>query len=249
MSHDTLVRTTTGLVFHGGEGDHTFTIERDALKGIDAGGVGVRRNAIPRPTGDGDFPTRGYRTGRQVSWAGLVNTSSPDDQQHALLRLRSWGADGELARLMFDTPIATLWADFYLVESPDVEILVFGQTARYMVRAYAPYPALYGTTKTYSTAEQLHHYGNRKAWPLVTVTGAGTGYSLTSQGRTFQVTTALPAGATDVVDMSTGGVKRNGATLIGGVGAARVWGVDPGRSVSWQCAGANATAAVTDTYI
>lgn len=236
-----------GLIFEGGAGKATFSIEPDALKGVLKGGVGVRREQVPRPTAHGDYALRGYRTGRRISWSGLVETKSAAEHDHALLQLTGWGADGNLVRVQFDTAYGVLFTDVYL-DDLDVQRLIYGRVSRYMLSVYAPDPVLLGETRTFIPGD-AYHYGNFESWPTVTVTGTGAAYTVSSQGRSFQVTTALPNGQKDVIDMRSGRVRRNGNLLVGGVGAARVWSVPAGSPVTWSITGASATLAVTDSFI
>lgn len=242
-----------GLHFQGGEEPATYTIERGGITGLLAGGSGFRRQETSRPSAHGDFDSRSYRTGRRISWGGLVLTDSGAEQEHAIRRLEAVASSGNLSQITFESGSNPLWGMFGSDSEIDVRVETYGAVARYKLGVYAPDPLMFGEVRSYAAGVPAVHYGNFPALPELTVTGPHpAGYTVSAGSSQFTVTTPLASGSTDVIDMSTGWVRRNGVLLVGGVSVADTWTVPPGLpGVVHSLTGGSGslTVRVTDTFI
>lgn len=242
-----------GLRFEGGSGSATYTIEKDGIRGLLAGGTGFRRQESSRPSADGDFDSKSYRTGRRISWGGDIFTESAPEQEHAIRRLEGLAASGDLSQITFDSGGNPMWGLFGSDSEIDVSIEVYGSLARYKLGVYAPDPLMFGEVRSYAAGVPAVHYGNFPALPELTVTGPHpAGYTVSAGSSQFTVTNPLGSGSTDVIDMSTGWVRRNGVLLVGGVSVADTWTVPPGLpGVVHSLTGGSGslTVRVTDTFI
>jgi hypothetical protein len=112
---------------------------------------------------------------------------------------------------------------------------------------------MYGEVSTFASGATAVQYGNFPALPELVVAGPHpAGYTVTAGSNQFTVTAALPAGSTDVIDMSTGWVRRNGVLLVGGISRADTWEIPPGLpGMLHTITGGTGplTVRVTDTFI
>lgn len=224
-----------GLTFRGDEGPTTFTVARDSLQGwIGKGGVGVRRRSVDRPLAHGSSRVRGYRTGRLVTWSGLIITDSPAQQDKAMLNLASILAEGTFGTLAVASAIGTHTTEVQLDDDPQVNRLVYGETAKYSVSFWAPLPEVYGQGEEFRPGD-VENRGNFRAVAIAHVTGpVAAPYTLDVDGRQFIVTQPLIAGQKHVVDTATGRVRRNGVLQTGVVSRAQSLLVPPGHPVTFS---------------
>lgn len=224
----------------------TFLITPNGVKWF--GGLTVRREEVGRSNAAGAFDLPGFMPQRVIPVSGELLASSPEYLERMKLQLLGIGDDGVSHRGVYTDAGVTTWRDMSVAVQAS-----FGPgdetSCPFEMSFWAADPFAYGETRTFASSEQAYHYGSTVSWPTVTVTGAGSGYTVSSQGRSFQVTTALPSGQKDVIDMATGRVMRQGSLLVGGVGSARVWSIPKGAPTTWSVTGATATLAVTDTFI
>lgn len=228
-----------------------YTIGRDGLTGWwgrpDGEGGGT-----PRPGRHGEFDEDLYLAGRIITLRGLVK-AHPDSRQAALDRLSALGADGERLQIVVDEDGVEAWA-WCRVRSCPIGRATAGHHPEFTLTARAADPRKYGAVhESVSTGGPAvaSHDGNFAAHQRITVTGSMPGYSLTSGGRAFIVPGPLGAGQSDVVDMRTGIVKRNGVVVVGVT--PRTWDVPAGVEVTWALAPAGGTGTATsstpDTYV
>lgn len=78
-------------------------------------------------------------------------------------------AGGETARLTVESATGSLWADVQRVDEPDVQILVYGRTAAYQARFFAPDPRRYADGEWQQTGPAVAATGLvwPAVWPLV----------------------------------------------------------------------------------
>ena len=235
-----------GLKFHGGMGRARFTVEHGGLDGWFES-PGIRREDKAREGGHGSFVARTFKTGRVVSWRGLVHSTSPAAQRRDLEQLAGMAHTEGVRRLTVQHDAEATWADAQLNSAPDVQILSYGRLARYEVELWCPAPWRFGETRSFPVGSAAFHYGNVDAWPVVVVPSAPAAYSLSAGGRVFQVDGA-PAGGTHRVDMVTGRLTRNNIPVLGGVTRADVWPVGRGVRLSWS-GPAGSRVEVADTFM
>lgn len=246
-----------GLLFEGGPGEATYTIERDGVSGLLAGGAGFRRQKFERPNAHGDFAGAVFRTGRLMSWRGEVLTSTPGEQEHAIRALEAIASTGQLQTAVFRGADDVVWSMLGVDREIDIEITMYGEAARYAIQGYAPDPRLYGETNMFLDGEPMYHYGNFPAIPILSVTATATmtgGYTVFGpDNKRFVVTQTLPAGSTHQIDMSNGWLTLNGTQQIGAVGYADLWTIPPGKTITHGFVPASGSGVLTgtapDTYI
>lgn len=241
----------SGLQFEGGLGRATYTIGRDGIRGLLAGGAGFRRQDNARPSNHGDFSAPSYRTGRRVSWEGDILTDSPSEQEHAIRRLEGAAADGSLSRVTFASDQGSLWGMFGADSEVDTNIEVYGSVARYRLEMYAPNPRLFGEVRDYGAGVPAVNYGNFEALPRLMVGAGSGGYTVTGpSGRTIVAVT--PPTAAHYIDFMAGGMFTGaGVRIAGAMTTFRDWVIPPGMpSVSVSITGARSISQrVTDTFI
>lgn len=242
-----------GLTFVGDGRRAAYTIASDGLTGWLAGGVSMRRDVADRPTSHGQFGAPGYLSGRMISLTGMVNAESAFDFERRLSALSALLADGGEGQMVVqgaETTRATVarW------DEPEIRVLVYGRIAEYKLRLWSHDPRRYGETVTFSSGPVFQR-GNFAASPVLTVTGnMPAGYSINGpDGRVFTVTAGLSAGSTDVIDMRTGWVKRNGTDLDAATSRADTWTIAPGKQVTHTLVPVSGSGQlvtkITDTYV
>ena len=211
------------------------------------GGLTVRRNEIVRPLSHGAFPAPSYLPQKVIPVSGELLAPSAEVLEQMKRKLTGLCVSG-VERAVCDDERGSTWRDVGLAVQAS-----FGNgdetSCPFEISFWAADPRAYGEAREYVAGETAYHYGNYAADPVVTVTGAGTAYTLSSGGRVFSVSSALPSGSTDVVDMRSGRVLRNGSLLIGGVASAATWSVPAGAPTSWSVSGASARLTVLDTFV
>lgn len=239
--------TLDGVRFRGDASKAMFTVENGALKGWFES-PGVRRQDAPRPLGDGSFTAPTYRAGRSIAWSGLIHTTSPGEQRHALEQLAGLCEGRGLSRLSVQHESHATWADVQLAQAPEATVLVYGKLARYDVELWAPDARRYGELRSFTNGSNVYHRGNAPAFPVVRIGTGAASYDITWQGRTFRVSGA-PSGGVHRVDMRTGRLTRNGTPVLGAVVRAETSPLPPGARWSYAVsAGSGVTVEVHDTF-
>ena len=240
-----------GLRFDGTDTiEPELSIDRDGLTGWLKGGVGTRYESVPRANADGDHDLPVYRTGRRVTLTGLIRTEDPDDQSRLMRSLTGLMDLRTSAQFAVVTEFDTTWADVK-VDNVEVNVLAYGQTARYRLELWADDPRIFGETRVFSSGQDASHRGNASAVPELEVTGVYTsGYTVSVPGKSFVVTQALAAGQTHRIDLKTGWLYRNGVLQSGAVGQADTWVVPKGTPVKHTLSGSGVLkVSVVDTFI
>lgn len=238
-----------GVEFIGDLKDGRFTLAE--FEGL-YDGTSPRGERTERPTGDGEFDSTMYLTGRSGAITGLLNATSPFDYEKALR---------ELASLPFRTPMpltahteeGALWINARRSDAPSIQHLVYGRTARFQIPWFAPDPRWYGEVQAFSgNTVSVSHKGTFECFPIVEVTGTRpAGYTVSSQGRSYVVTRSVSPSEPHRIDMRTGWLSVNGVVQGTGVAAADVFSIPPDRVVQVQASGGSGsmTVKVTDTFV
>ena len=210
-----------GVKFLGDEGRTRFSIEPESFEGWLTGGVGVRRDKPDRPDTHGAFLMPGYRTGRTISWSGLIHARSDSDYEHAIEELSGLLNEGQAGRLQVQNAAGNRWAEVVLDDGGlDISPLRYGAYARYRIQMWASDPRIYGEQRSFSgSSVQAFHYGNASAPPVVTIRGASAGgYTLTGpNGGRVVVTKPLVSGTPHVIDFRSATPRRGGLAGVGGL--------------------------------
>lgn len=131
--------TWNGLTFVGGGGAATYTLE--TLTGW-WGGVEMRHDSIPRPSGPGEFDAPAFLSGRVITLTGLILADDdPEAFEDAMTALEDAGADGsksEFAVAKAGGGRATAQARRH--GAVDIADIVYGRHARYQLQLWAPDP-------------------------------------------------------------------------------------------------------------
>lgn len=238
-----------GLLFDGGSGKATYTIESDSVRGWLLDGVDMRLDQLERPAEHGAFSLPGYLTGRSISWGGLILTDGPQQQEHAMRALSGLLADGLTDRLTVENA-SSQWVDVRRAGEFDMRMRAYGRIASYRVQFWAANPRIYGEVRDFNAGAAAVQYGNFKATPRLLI-GAGTGgYTVTGpSGRVVTVATA-PTAAHEI-DFATGGLYLNGVRQVGAISVYQPWVVRPGvPGVIATISGARTlTQRITDTFM
>jgi len=238
-----------GLLFDGGSGDTTYTIESDSVRGWLLDGVDMRLEQMERPAEHGSFSLPGYLTGRSISWGGLILTDGPQEQEHAMRALSGLLANGLTDRLTVENNSAH-WADVKRAGEFDMRMRSYGRVASYRVQLWAANPRIYGEVRDFPAGAAAIHYGNFPATPRLLV-GAGTGgYTVTGAGGRVVTVTTAPAGAHEI-DFTTGGLYLGGVRQVGAISVFQPWTIPPGLpGVTATITGARSLVQrVTDTFM
>jgi hypothetical protein len=141
--------------------------------------------------------------------------------------------------------------DFSMGETTDGETYAF--TTVELVAGDPYWTAVTATTVDPITlgTVALTNAGTAPAWPVFTVTGPATGFTLAHSGRSLTWTGTLASAATITVDARDGTVSDNtGANQFGGLSAApEFWSVPPGtNNATLTMAGTGAGSEMAVTY-
>lgn len=238
------------LIGDGSEVEQEYTLTDKGITGWRGGGVDFRRERTPRPTRHGEFPARGYKSGRLVRIEFEVLTLQMIGRSHVeaidrALAVLDDGGDGELR---IDDGDRELTATASRYGEAEVTTIAEDLLSVVGMRFLTPDPRRYsdGVVFPSATSVELFHRGNSTALPELRVTGPSAGgYTLTfSTGDVVTVPGGLAAGAVDVLSASTQWVKRAGAStpLLGVTG--HVPELPPAVNITVVVAGAASVSAV-----
>lgn len=241
-----------GLLFEGGSGETTYTVESDSVRGWLLDGVDMRLEQVERPSAHGSFSLPGYLTGRSISWGGLILTDTPQEQEHAMRSLSGLLAGGLTDRLTIENT-SSQWSTVKRAGEFDMRMRAYGRVASYRLQLWAPDPRIYGDVHNFTAGQGAVHYGNAPARPVFTVTGtAPGGYTITgTNGQVITVTYPVVPGWPHRIDTAKGGLFVNGNRVIGGISVWNPKPVGPGLpAVTFSItAGVALQVDVTDTFI
>lgn len=245
-----------GLVFNGTAATG-FVISPDGWKGWDEG-ADVRRDETNRPTSHGAFDAPGYLSPRVTTIAGHVLAPSSRELRHLCAQLTGLLADGDSGRLVVDTDKGIEWANVRLAARTAVTVNGATRTdAEFQISFWSADMRKYGAEHVFgptSGTVRAYQYGNFPALPVVEITGSlPSGYTVTSQGKTFKVSQPLTSGQTHRLDMRRGWLFRNNVLQSGAVDVAESFTIPPDvqpQVVFTPASGSGQmTVTVTDTFI
>lgn len=239
-----------GFVFESHPDHHQnrlYVLGPEGIKDWIGGGT-VRREEVVRAGSIGAYDLPGFLTQKVIPMSGSLIASSAAELQHMIRAIKGLGAGGAVMRVVVDDDIGSSWRDVRLAVQASTKEL--DQTsADFTLSFWAADPRAFGEARRFTAGTPAYHYGSFEARPIYEVTGSGSGYTLSAGGRSFVVTTSLPSGQKDLIDMDTGRVMRNGVLLVGGVSSAVTWGIASGQQLTHSITGASAAVAVvTDTW-
>ena len=257
MTDDANVRIEQWIA-RGGAGNDGFYVKGKGLKGVFSG-VGVRGKSVERSQAHGDLEVPVLRSSRFVTIAGPCIADSAEKLDWYSTVLTGLLADGESARVIFELPGKTRWGIAKLNDTPEFEPVKWGERAEWQLSLKFANPRLYGDAQTFPNAQwslsQIHHFGNFKASPVITVTGsAPSGYTLNLPGgKQFKVTRALVSGSPHVIDMADGYLRIGGVIVSNSVTRADLIAVPGGAAVAISVTPVSGTASlsvlVLDTFM
>lgn len=199
-----------------------FYLAQGGLTGW-SGGVSMLAEDVPRTTGDGLHPTTARYGSRVTAWT--VHTLAYSRAVRAELDDLLRGIGGGRRRFLVTGEQGGMIRSTYARcgETPDPTPgrgrhaggVVVSTSTFQLVHAD---PFLYGPEQSDgpATSISLAQRGAVEAWPILTVKGTGSAYTVTGGGATFTIATPLPAGQVDRIDAASRSVTRNGIPLMTG---------------------------------
>lgn len=124
--------------FQGGSGDSLFTLTN--IQGW-WGGSDFRHEQQARLNGDGDFDAPVYRGGRILTLEGHVQATSTTQFENALDILDNLLGDGSMGTLTVVQGTGSYSLQVRRHGGLNLDILVYGELARYQFQLWAPDPA------------------------------------------------------------------------------------------------------------
>lgn len=218
--------------------------------GIDEGAA-MRRDQLPRPGAHGAYAVPGHLDARVIGMSGYLIDRSPEQLLRTARRLTGLLAGGEFAQL---TVMGERGVQMRVGLSAQTSVVVRGNdpcVADFQLQLWAPNPRMFGEVHEYFAGEPAVHYGNFPAAPVLEVSGAPSGYTITGPGgKTFTVTQGLAGGQKHRIDMATGRVYRDGALQVGVVSNGGTWAIPPGvPGVTHAISAGSLRVLVTDTFV
>jgi len=128
--------TLDGLEFRGDAEPTTYTIAR--MPGW--WGTDFRHEQVARPTAAGDFDAPVFQSGRIITLEGLVLATSTSAFESACDALENLLADGSADTLTVYQESATYTLEVRRHGGLNLDITVYGRTARYQIQLWAPDP-------------------------------------------------------------------------------------------------------------
>ena len=132
-----MIATLGGLTFAGDASDATYTLAK-----LDGwwGGADLRHDTTHRPNGHGDFDAPGYLTGRLITLSGLIRATDATAFEAAMAALEDLLADGSKDEFAVEQASGTYTAQVRRQGEVDIDITVYGRSARYQLHLWAPDP-------------------------------------------------------------------------------------------------------------
>ena len=242
-----------GAVEFKGLTDKGFLIGPEGFKGWDDS-TPTKRQSVDRPWAHGAFGIRGFRDVRVVTLAGHCFADSEQQLNWYDSQLTGLLADGDIGRIVVEHSGVTTWADCYLDDETQFDMIAAGALATFQIKFWCPNPRKFGDAHTFASGVPAFHYGNFPATPVHVVSGAMSGYTIYGPaGKQYVVTAPVVAGHPHTIDMATGYLSIDGAVVAGAVSQADTWAIPAGAQVTHALvptsgSGTLATT-VIDTYI
>lgn len=251
-----MLRIRAGVLTFLGTGTQGYIVEPKGFTGW-ASAPGTKGQTVARPD-HGDFDLPVFKTARIVTIAGNALARSDVELQVMGSRLTGLGGSGQLLRMTVAMDGRWTWADGRVVNEVQWPEIYPGQkVAEFQVQFKFANPRKYGQTQMAGPGTTVlgEHRGNFPASPVLTVAGSmAAGYTINGPaGKAFVVTQAVVTGHPHTIDMATGLLSIDGATVYGAVAQGDLWTIPGGTSVSMTLvptSGAGTLAsAVKDTFI
>lgn len=209
-------------------------VRKDGFQGWEGLPAG-RREALARAVEHGEHDVATYLPARVVTIDGWALAPAIDLLQNEVDNFTGIGGTGDRMPVTVQYRGATRGAYGRRVLA---EASSTGQwygrvlAAPFQLQFVFADPRRYGEENIYpsvgtATSIRARHWGNFPAFARVEIPNAPAAYTITSQGRTFTVTGAVPGGV-HVADLRRGRVYRNGIEMPG-VGRGDLWTVPPGQ--------------------
>ncbi|MEI3845206.1 MULTISPECIES: hypothetical protein [unclassified Microbacterium] len=209
-------------------------VAKDGVIGIDDGAE-VRRESIPRPGERGEFDLAVFSGARVVSIDLHVIAYSMTELRALRSQLKRVGQGGRRFLVEIDHLGDTVsgWAR----RGGQITFRDSGKRhGRHYAKAFVqwvfPDPILVGRMRSTVRAGSIRisHKGDAPIAPLIDVYGPfPNGYTITAAGLgQVVVTTALPAGAMETVDVGASRVYRNGVRVLGAISYPGRWEIPGG---------------------
>lgn len=221
--------TVGGVTFYGAESpqDRTEGFMLTEFEGWNDA-PSARSDSVARPNSHGDFALPATRGPRLITMSGWCRAFSSEKQGRLRSRFLGVLADGRFGQVTVEEFGETMRATVQLYGDPRFRKRGSSGYADWSLALRAPNPRKFGETHEYAAGEGAFHRGNFPATPVFTIEGPQPAYTISAGGKQYTVSTALPSGSTDVIDMSNGWCRRNGTILRSGVSRADTWTVPPG---------------------
>jgi hypothetical protein len=232
--------------------DSGFLIGKAGLKGWHSG-VAVRRDQKDRPLAPGSFDTQAYFDSRLITISGYCLANSPQKLRLFQSQLLGLFAAGGQGQLVVKEDGVSQHCTVRQAGQTEFDAMNDGVTATYQVQLWAADPFKYGDTTVYAAPASTPltvtawHYGNYSAYPVLTITGTMPSYSVSSGGKTFQVSMAVTPGHPHYIHMDSGLLVVDGFPVYGVVVQGGIWTIPPGQQISQTLAPAGGTGAMTVT--
>lgn len=223
-SVDALFSASVGRVTFGREHGSLHGLHVDEVDGLSVGEVQEVGVAQYDGTGQHDIPNV-MRDPRIITINGTVHARSMWELGHFedLLRDCLIGKT-ETAPFVWREYGRTRWCQVRRYRGWAFTRIDGTGLATFTARFRAPSQLIFGDETTYgpATSVEVVNRGTFAAYPVIEVTGSmPSGYSITSNGRSYVVAQGLSAGQTHTVDMRNGVLLRNGVAQVGAVTAPR----------------------------
>jgi len=240
-------------------GTSGFFLAPDGYEGIESG-ADMRREDLDLPVAHGSYALGGKLSDRVISLSGTAVADSPEALAAMGRTFTALLADGGRGLLKIGQNELNLWTEVGLASR--TKFITDGldlKAADFQIQFTAADPRLYGDINRFGPVPvgsilTLSHRGTFPASPRFTINGASAGgYTIGGpDGKQFVVTQPLVAGIPHVVDFRNKRLYVNGVRVLGGVGNATTWLVNPGLPTTVvTITGGTATiaASVLNTYI
>lgn len=230
--------------------DDAFVIEPGGLQTWLGSGQ-VRREDTARPTRHGSFFAPGFLSAKVTPITGHILAGSEATLKAKRRQLEALLVGVDTARMTVDDGEGLItWADVGLAQQGAVREFGDGShSASFSIQVWSPDPFRFGELRTYGPAASVtaFHRGTVPAVPVIEVTGAGTAFTVTSPGGTYQVSGAT-AGGTHRIDMRNGWLYRDGVLVENASVSADTWSIPPGERWAHATSSGQVRVLVHDTY-
>lgn len=224
-------------------------------------GVEMRRSAVARPVGGGDFAERGRNGSRVISITGLAEADSRAVLHQMRDDFTSILNHGNFSELKVTSGAGVRYATVGLSSAPSF-VIQTDTFATFKLDLYSPTPEIYGPKKTaylpgmtllgglgypltyplqFNAPVKLQstfaeNDGNASAWPIFKVTGDYlSGFTVTNgQGRKVTYRGAVSSSAPVFIDMGQGSAIQNNVDKSYNLSERDWFAIEPGTTIQPQ---------------